>query len=170
MRVSFHINYRLFLSALRRNLQVIDNFRTISKYQSSRKSAKWERSRSTQTGWQTDMTKLIVEFRNFAKVESVWNQLFALCHKTVTGLHEHTHLHTHKEYSADPVFWERHCVYSYYPRRWRHSIFQKYQTIYLVTQNYFLVERSSKYTAVKTSWFYHIFYHIFLKRKLTAYP
>jgi len=46
--------------------EVFENFQKILKYQISRNCVQWEPSRSMRTDRRTDMTNLIVAFRNFA--------------------------------------------------------------------------------------------------------
>jgi hypothetical protein len=71
MYIGLQVKYPLFLSDFNKKLSFLDRFSTI--YQISLKSAQWEPSCSIQTDRhtdaridkQTDMTKLIVAFRNF---------------------------------------------------------------------------------------------------------
>jgi hypothetical protein len=55
-----------FLSDFNKNLIFDTDFRRIIKYQISRKSVQWEPNCSVRTDGQTDMTQLMVAFRNFA--------------------------------------------------------------------------------------------------------
>ena len=57
-----HVKYQLFLSDSNKNLNSLDRFQKKLKYQISSKSVQWEPSCSMRT----DMTKLIVAFRNSA--------------------------------------------------------------------------------------------------------
>jgi hypothetical protein len=59
-----HVKYPLFLSDFNKNCVLSTGFRIKLKYQVSPKSFQWEPSFPCR---QTDMTKLIVAFRNFAK-------------------------------------------------------------------------------------------------------
>jgi hypothetical protein len=67
--MGLHVQYPLFLSSFNSTLIFCSDFRKILKYEILRKSVNWELSCSTwgdgRTGTQTDMTKLIVAFRNF---------------------------------------------------------------------------------------------------------
>ena len=61
-----YIKYPLFLSDVSETWISSTNFRKTLKYQISWKSVQWKPSCSVRTGGRTDMTKLIVAFRNFA--------------------------------------------------------------------------------------------------------
>jgi hypothetical protein len=64
--IGIHINYLLFLLDFNENLIFTADFKKIPKYKISWKSAHWKLSRSMR--WdRTDMKKLIVAIRNFAK-------------------------------------------------------------------------------------------------------
>ena len=63
----------LFLSDFTETWIFSTDFRKILKYQISWKSVHWQRSCSMRTGSQTDMTKLIVVFRNFANEHKKWS-------------------------------------------------------------------------------------------------
>ena len=71
MSIGPHTNYPLFLSDINDICIFSIDFRKIFKYQITRKPAQWEPSWSMRSDRQmdgrTDMTKLIVAFRNFAK-------------------------------------------------------------------------------------------------------
>jgi hypothetical protein len=54
-------------------------------YQISSKSVQWEPSCSMRTDKQTDMTKLIVAFRNFAKAPKKSAVIYFLPHRTICG-------------------------------------------------------------------------------------
>jgi len=70
MFIGLHVKYPLFLFDCNDTWIFSTNFRKIPKYQISRKSTHWDPSCSMQTDERTDgrtnMTKLIVAFRNFA--------------------------------------------------------------------------------------------------------
>jgi len=61
-----HVKCPLLLFDLNETWVFYTVFRKIIKYQTSWKSVQWEQSRSMWTDGRTDMTKLIVAFRNFA--------------------------------------------------------------------------------------------------------
>jgi hypothetical protein len=65
-RVRLHVKYPLFLSDFNQNWIFSTDFRKILKYQISWKSVEWEPSSMAADG-QTDVTKVIVAFRNFTK-------------------------------------------------------------------------------------------------------
>jgi hypothetical protein len=67
MYVGRHVKYLLFLSDCNEIWIFSTDFRKILKYQNSQKSFQWEPSCSMRTDRRTDMTKLIVAFRNFAQ-------------------------------------------------------------------------------------------------------
>jgi hypothetical protein len=61
------LKYPFFLSYINGTWIHTTDFRKILKFRISWISIQWEPSRSMQTDRQTDTTKLIVAFRNFAK-------------------------------------------------------------------------------------------------------
>jgi hypothetical protein len=61
-----YVKYPLFLSDFNEIWIFSTDFRRSLKYEVSLKSVKWEPSYVMPTEGQTDMTKLIVAFRNFA--------------------------------------------------------------------------------------------------------
>jgi hypothetical protein len=67
MCTGFRVKYPLFLSDLNESWVFSADIRKILKYEISRKSVQWEPSCSMRTDRQTEMTKLIFAFRNFAK-------------------------------------------------------------------------------------------------------
>jgi hypothetical protein len=67
MYIALHVNYPLFLSDFNETLKFSTDFRRILNRQISLKSVQWEMSRSMRTDGQTDMTNLILTFRNSAK-------------------------------------------------------------------------------------------------------
>jgi hypothetical protein len=67
MFVGLNVMYPLFWSDFYEPWIFSTNFKKMLKYQISRKSMQWEPSCSKQTDRQTEMTKLIVAFRNSAK-------------------------------------------------------------------------------------------------------
>jgi hypothetical protein len=67
MFTDLRVNYPLFLSYFKEAWMFSTNFRKILKYQILWKSVQWEPSCSVRADGQTDMTKLIVAFRNFAE-------------------------------------------------------------------------------------------------------
>jgi len=67
MYIGLHIRYPLFLSDFNNTLFFTIGIRKILKYQTSRKSAQLEPSSKQTEDRRTDMTKLRVAFRNFAK-------------------------------------------------------------------------------------------------------
>ena len=62
----FHVKYPLFLSDFNETWIFLTDFRQILIYQISWKSVQWEAICCMSTDRRTDMTKLIVAFRNFA--------------------------------------------------------------------------------------------------------
>ena len=66
MCIGLHLKYPLFLSDFNENWIFSTDFWKIHKYQISWKPFLWESNFSMQKDWRTDMTKLIVAFRNFA--------------------------------------------------------------------------------------------------------
>jgi hypothetical protein len=74
--VSLHVTYPLFLSDINETLIFSTDFRKIHRYQISWKSVQWEPSCSMRTDGQTDMTKLIVAFRDFAKAPKNINKIW----------------------------------------------------------------------------------------------
>ena len=66
MYIVFHARYPTFVYDFNKNWLYSTDLRKILKYIISRKSVGWESSCSTQTGRNTDMTKLIDCVRNFA--------------------------------------------------------------------------------------------------------
>jgi len=65
MYIGRHVKYPFSLADFNENLIFPTHSRKILRYQISRKSFQLEPSYSTRTDEQTDMTKLIVAFRNF---------------------------------------------------------------------------------------------------------
>jgi hypothetical protein len=68
MYISFHAKYMFFLSDFNETSISSTDFRNILKYKISWKSFQWKPSCCMRTNGQTDITKLIVAFRNFANV------------------------------------------------------------------------------------------------------
>jgi len=68
MYIDLHVKYPLFLVDFNKTWIFSTGFRKISKYWISQKSTQWEPSCSMRTHGRSHMTKLIVAFRNFAKV------------------------------------------------------------------------------------------------------
>ena len=68
MYTGLHVKYPLFLSDFNVTWFYSTDFRKIFTYQILWKSVQWERSCSMRTDGQTDITKLIAAFCNFAKV------------------------------------------------------------------------------------------------------
>ena len=62
----FYVKYPLFLSHFNATWIFSTDLRKILKYQISWESVQWQPSCSMQTDGQTDATKLVVAFRNFA--------------------------------------------------------------------------------------------------------
>ena len=67
-RICLHVQYPLFLSDFNETWIFSTDFLKILKNQISRKSMQWKPRWSKRTGGQTDMKKLLVAFRNFAKL------------------------------------------------------------------------------------------------------
>jgi hypothetical protein len=67
MCIGLHVKYPLFLLNFKKTWMFSTYFRKILKYQISWKPVLWEPSCSMRTDGQTDMTNIIVEWRNFAK-------------------------------------------------------------------------------------------------------
>jgi hypothetical protein len=65
--VVLHVMYPILLSDFNETGILSTDFRKILKYQISRKTVRWEPRCSMRTDRQTDTTKLIVAFHNFAK-------------------------------------------------------------------------------------------------------
>ena len=66
MYIGLHVKYSLFLSDFNETSIFSKDFRKILEYKISWKFVQWEPSFSVWTDGQTDTTKLIVAFRNFA--------------------------------------------------------------------------------------------------------
>jgi hypothetical protein len=64
--IGLRVKYPLFLSEFTETWTFTTHFQKIVKYQISRKSVQWEQNCSMREDGRTDMTKLIVAFRNFA--------------------------------------------------------------------------------------------------------
>jgi len=67
MYIGLYVKFPLLLADFNETCILRTNFCKASKYQISWKSVQWEPSCSLRTEGQTDMMKLIVAFRNFAK-------------------------------------------------------------------------------------------------------
>jgi hypothetical protein len=65
--IGVHVKYPLFLPDFNETWVFSTDFRKILIFRISWKSAQWEPSCSMRTAVRTDMTKLIVDFRSFAK-------------------------------------------------------------------------------------------------------
>jgi hypothetical protein len=66
MYIGLHVKYPLLLSDVNETWIFSKDFRKMLKHQISWKSVQWEPSCCMRTDGQTDMTNLIVAFRNFA--------------------------------------------------------------------------------------------------------
>jgi len=67
MYIGQQVKYPLFFSVFNENWIFSTNLRKILKYQISLNSVQWEWSCSMRTEGQTEVTKLILTFRNFSK-------------------------------------------------------------------------------------------------------
>ena len=67
MHIGLYVKYRLLFSYFKETSIFLKGFRETLNYQISWKSVQWEPSCSTRTNEKTDMTKLSVVFRKFAK-------------------------------------------------------------------------------------------------------
>jgi len=67
MFIGFHVKWPQFLSDFNEPWIFSTDFRKILAYQILWKSAPWRASCSVRTDGQSDMAKLVVTFRNFAK-------------------------------------------------------------------------------------------------------
>ena len=67
MYIGLHVTHPLFLSDLDESRIFSTDFRNVLKNKISLKSVNWEPSCSMWVDGRTDMTKLTVAFRNFAK-------------------------------------------------------------------------------------------------------
>ena len=65
--IGLHVQYPILLWDINGTWILWKQFRTMFRYQISWKSVRWEPSCSMRTDGRTDMTKLTVAFRNFAK-------------------------------------------------------------------------------------------------------
>jgi hypothetical protein len=79
MRIGLHLKYPLFLSDFNETSIFSTDFRKILKYQIPWKSVQWEPSCSMLTGRHTDMTKLTVALRSFAKAPIKVTTLHCSC-------------------------------------------------------------------------------------------
>jgi hypothetical protein len=81
--IGVHVRYPLFFSDFNESWVCSTDFRKILKFRISWKSVQWEPSCSMRTDVRTDLTKLIVAFRSFAKASKnyIWLLvcLFLLC-------------------------------------------------------------------------------------------
>jgi len=66
MNIGLHEKYPLFSSDFNETWIISKDFRKILRYQISLKSVQWEQSCTMRKDGQTDTTKLIAAFRNFA--------------------------------------------------------------------------------------------------------
>ena len=66
MYIGIHVKYSLFLPDFNESRIISRDFRKVLKYNISWKSVQWQPSCSMRKYGQTDMTKLLVAFRNFA--------------------------------------------------------------------------------------------------------
>ena len=72
-RSSCQVQYRLFFSDFNETYSSFTGFLKLLKYEISLKPVQWEPNCSMRTARRTDMTKLIVAFRNFAKAPKKLN-------------------------------------------------------------------------------------------------
>jgi len=84
MYIGLQVKYRLFLSDFNETCIFSKDFLKIISYEISRKSVWWGPGFSMRTNGQTDRTKLIVAFRNFAYTPK--NGM----------IHNHNYLHTER--------------------------------------------------------------------------
>ena len=78
MYKGLHVKYPLFLSEFNETWIFSTDFQKILKYQISRKSVQREPSCSMRTDGQTDMTKVIAAFRNFANAPKMTDKVSVL--------------------------------------------------------------------------------------------
>jgi hypothetical protein len=73
MYIGLHVKYPLLLPDFNETVTFSTYVQNKLKYQFSRKPVQWEPSFSMRTDGWTDMTKLIVAFRNFEKKKKNYN-------------------------------------------------------------------------------------------------
>ena len=111
--IRLHVKYPLFLSDFNETLIFVTNFRKILKFQISWKSVHLKSIRSVRTDRRTDMTNLIVAFRNFAnspkktggKMDGTQTRR-ERCRQLLCGLNEHRRYWSLKGAAVDCTVWK----------------------------------------------------------------
>ena len=70
-----HVKYQLFLSDFNETYNSLDRFSKKAQISNCIKSVQWEQSCSMRTDRRTNMTKLIIAFRNFVNAPENWTTL-----------------------------------------------------------------------------------------------